>query len=187
MNPLLVALVVVLAVSMLATLLLYSARLIDLVQVRDAPYVPLDKQAIGTLLEKLPNLKGKVFYELGSGDGRVALEVMKKLKPSRCTAIEKGSWPMLIAHWKRLRFGSPRGLEFVKDDIRSINLRPANVIFAYLMDDFVASLKPKLQKELRPGTIFISCQFPLRGKRPYKTIEIEQGPVIASRLYFYRF
>ena len=179
--------VILLALSSLALFLVYLIRLVDLVQVRDAPFIPLDKEAIRSLLSKLPDLKDKTIYELGSGDGRVALEITQRLRPRRCTAIENGRWPMLIAHWKRLRSGSPDGLEFIKNDIREVNLGPADVVFAYLMDDFIVSLKPKLDKELKPGTIFISCQFPLTGKRPYKTVDIEKGPIIANRLYFYRF
>lgn len=173
--------------SALITFGLYFIRLIDLIQVRDAPYVPLDSNAIQALLNNLPDLRNKTVYELGSGDGRVALEVAHRLRPKRYLAIEKGRWPMLMAHLKRLRAGNPPGLEFVSNDIRNTNLSPANIVFVYLMDDFVSQLKDKFKKELKPGTILISCQFPLKGKRPFKTIEVENGPIIASQFYFYRY
>ncbi len=45
----------------------------------DAPFVPTKKETIRKILKLAGVKKGKKFYELGSGDGRVVIEAGKCL------------------------------------------------------------------------------------------------------------
>ncbi len=54
----------------------------------------------------------------------------------------------------------------------TVDLSPANVITLYYLRRGVDLLKPKLMRELRPGTRVISVKFPVPGWRPVRRVKM---------------
>ncbi len=137
----------------------------------DAPYVPTKVTRIKKLLKKI-NLKNKNFYELGSGDGRVAMEAAKL--GANAYGIEQSYLRVLYSRFRSVKNAHfiRRRTSFIHGDIFKQNLSNADIVFVFLLPKGVERLKPKLKKELKKGTIIITQTFHFKNWKPYKKILI---------------
>lgn len=134
----------------------------------DAPFVATKMQLIKEVLITSGLTKGKNFYELGSGDGRVVLEAAKLGATSY--GVEQ-SW--LRVWYSRIKAKNLKlkNAHFYHGDIFQREYFPADVIYIYLLQKAVDKLEPKLQKELKKGTIVITQTYHFKKWKPLKQIE----------------
>lgn len=139
----------------------------------DAPYVPSKKEKIKKTL-KLINLKNKVFYELGSGDGRVVLEASRM--GANAIGIEQSWIRVLYSRWKARNLNL--NAHFIHGDIFKQDLLSADIVFIYLLHQGVDKLEGKLKKELKKRSIVITQTYHFKNWKPYKKILIsdKQAP-----------
>lgn len=131
----------------------------------DAPFVPTKMEALKSVL-KLVNLSpGKVFYELGSGDGRVVLEAGKMGAESY--GIEQ-SW--LRVWWSRYKAHKLKVAcsHFFHGNIFQRQYFPADVVYIYMLPKAVDKLEGKLQQELKKGAIVITQTYHFKNWIPFK-------------------
>lgn len=128
----------------------------------DAPYVPTKRERIKKLLSSIP-LKGKNFYELGSGDGRIVMEAAKM--GAKAYGIEQSFLRVLYSRLK-----SVKDSQFIHGDIFKQDLSNADIVFIFLLPKGVDRLEPKLKKELKKGSIVITQTFHFKNWKPYKKL-----------------
>lgn len=136
----------------------------------DAPYVAtiVDTKKI---LKLAGVKKGKKFYELGSGDGRVVIEAAKL--GANAIGIEQSLLRILYSRFKarKLRSHLTSGnVEFHHENIFSKNYEDADIIFLFLLPKGILKLEEKLKKELKKGAIVITQTFHFKHWRPFKKI-----------------
>jgi hypothetical protein len=73
---------------------------------------------------------------------------------------------------------------FLWQDLFATDLRPATVVTLYLRDDVNVRLRPKLLRELAPGSRVVSHDFDMGDWRPDRVQRV-QGPARAHRLYLW--
>jgi len=130
-----------------------------------APWLPSrerDLKRIGELAALRP---GQIFYDLGAGDGRVAIYAAKNLKV-KARGVEMALPFYLICRLRQL-FNRGADLEFKFNNLYKENLASADAVYffslpASLNEKFFA----KLRRELKPGVKIISYAFKLDGWRP---------------------
>lgn len=132
----------------------------------DAPYVPTKMDQIRQILKLAGIKKGKKFYELGSGDGRVVFTAAKLGADS--VGIEQS--------WIRVLFSRHKGRDFKKakfihGNIFSKNYSDADIIYIYLLRKGVAKLEGKLKKELNKGAVVITQTYHFPNWKPFKQLE----------------
>ncbi|MBI4036477.1 methyltransferase domain-containing protein [Candidatus Daviesbacteria bacterium] len=130
----------------------------------DAPFVPTKQEKIKKAL-KLVNLKGKNFYELGSGDGRIVLEAARM--GAEAYGIEQSWIRVLYSRWKARQRNLPNA-NFFHGNIFQKDLSDADVIFIYLLHEGVAKLKNKLKKEVKKDAKIITQTYHFKNWKPYK-------------------
>lgn len=139
----------------------------------DAPYVPTKFSRIKKLLKLIP-LKNKVFYELGSGDGRVVIEAAKL--GAKAYGVEQSYLRVLYSRFKALgqnaNFTAKQEVYFIHGDIFKQNLSDADVVFIFLLPKGVERLETKLKKELKKGSLVITQTFHFKNWKPFKKILI---------------
>jgi hypothetical protein len=137
----------------------------------DAPYVPTKLNKISELFKKVGLKKGQVFYELGSGDGRVVLEAAKM--GAKSYGVEQSWIRVWISRYKAWRLKLPA--IFYHGNIFTLNYYPADIIYIFLLPAGVYKLETKLKQELKPGALVITQTFHFKNWKPIKKIDLTKG------------
>ncbi len=132
------------------------------------PYVPVRKEVIPLILDVLELGPDDVFYDLGCGDGRVAIYAAKHygVKKSVCVEINENIATQALVN--AVKEGVAERVHVINDDFMNVNISDATAIYIYLLSSVNEALKPKFLSELRPGTRIASLDFPIPGWNPVK-------------------
>ena len=129
---------------------------------KGAPWVPTSRQVICRMLEMAELRPGEVVYDLGCGDGRVLITAARSFG-ARAVGVEvdlsRYLWSVLAVTLR----GLWKQVKVIRGDLFSVDLRDADVIFTFLLQDTNERLKDKLRRELRPGTRIVSNIFTFSG------------------------
>lgn len=135
----------------------------------DAPYVPTKMGQVRKILKLAGVKKGKKFYELGSGDGRVVIAAAKLGADS--FGIEQSFIRVFYSRYKasnsHLKVG--RAI-FFHQNIFFKNYSDADIVYIYLLSKGVNKLEEKLKKELKKGTVIITQTYHFKEWIPYKKL-----------------
>jgi cyclopropane fatty-acyl-phospholipid synthase-like methyltransferase len=133
--------------------------------------IPTPMETVAEMLRLADLKKTDVLYDLGSGDGRIPLEAARKYSV-RAIGIEIK--PQLVAEANKR--AKDEGLEklahFEQADLFRMNYRGATVVTLYLSDSLNERLRPKLLRELRPGSRIISHDFRMGDWQPEQTVRV---------------
>jgi len=127
----------------------------------DSPWSPWwsTNEDISRRICKLAGLSKKdKFYELGSGEGTTLIVAAKEYSAT-CTGIEIDPARNIIAKIRIIFSGLSQKIILHRTNFFNIDLRPATVIYAYLVPKALLRLKPKFDKELKPGTLIVSFRY----------------------------
>jgi SAM-dependent methyltransferase len=115
-----------------------------------------------------------VVYDLGCGDGRLVIDAAR-LFGARGAGVE--IQPQLVQQSREsaLMAGVAGRVRFLWQDLFETDLRGVTVVTLYLHDDVNLRLRPKLLRELRPGTRVVSHDFGMADWEPDRTLRV-RGP-----------
>ena len=142
----------------------------------DAPFVPTRLEAIRKILKLAGVKKGKKFYELGSGDGRVVIEATKL--GAEAVGVEQSWLRILYSRYKAHNLASyirSRNIKFYHGNIFSKNYVDADIVYIYLLLKGVTKLESKLKDELKKGSIVITQTYHFPSWKPFKKINLSKG------------
>ncbi|MDP3974315.1 MAG: methyltransferase domain-containing protein [Candidatus Daviesbacteria bacterium] len=132
----------------------------------DAPFVPTKMENIRKIL-KLANVgRGRKFYELGSGDGRVVIEAAKL--EADAVGIEQSLIRVIYSRYTASRL-KLKNAKFYHGNIFSKDYTDADVIYIYLLNKGVGRLEEKLKKELKKGSVVITQTYHFPNWKPYQS------------------
>lgn len=140
----------------------------------DAPFVATKNSRIKEALRKSGFKKGQIFYELGSGDGRVVLEAARM--GAIATGIEQSWLRVLYSRYQAHKLHLPNA-KFLHGNIFNYNYSDADFIFIFLLPVGVTKLEPKLKKELRPGALVLTQSFHFPDFKPIKKFLIKNHEI----------
>jgi len=150
-------------------------------------YIPLPRRCVGAVVEALvvPDDTNALLVDLGCGDGRILAVALRAHPKLRVLGVEINPPVALLARW-RLRKLSGRA-HIIRGDLFEADLHKATHVFAYLNNELMAALEPKLSKELPKGSRLVSCDFPLPTRKPSKTLKIGEAWQLGQTLYIYEY
>jgi len=149
----------------------------------DVPFVPTPNEVVAEML-KVGQVKGDdVLYDLGSGDGRIVITAAKQFG-TRGTGIDIN--PELVQQSKdnAQKAGVADRVRFLQQDLFQTNLSDATVVTLYLLPDINVKLRPKLLRELKPGTRIVSHDFDMGEWKPDRVVQV-QGPARQHTIYYW--
>ena len=121
---------------------------------------------------KLANVhQGDVLYDLGSGDGRIAVTAAKKYG-IRAYGIDIDPQRIEEANENARKNGVSDLVQFKNEDLFQTKFSDATVVTLYLLPDLNVKLRPRLLAELKPGTRIVSHQFDMGTWKPDKKVEL---------------
>lgn len=127
--------------------------------------------------------KGDTLYDLGSGDGRIV--VSGALRGANSVGVEMDPIKVLYSRLfiKAMRLN--KTAKIIGKDLFQVNLKDADVITLFLLQDTNQKLKDKFKKELKKGTKIISYAFTLEDMKPEKTYlntDTNFGPIYLYKI-----
>ena len=144
-----------------------------------APFVPMEPDVVQRVL-KIAGVGPKdIFYELGSGDGR--LVIAAALKGAKAYGLEVDKAKVAYSRFWIWLLRLPNAKIFQKDIFKH-SYEDATVVCLYLLQDTNERLQEKLEKELKPGTRIVSVAFTFPE---WKTTKIDPHGTIYGPIYLY--
>ena len=138
----------------------------------DVVYVPTPQPVVDAML-KLANVrKGDVLYDLGSGDGRIPITAAKGFGV-RAVGIDIDPERIAEANENAKTAGVTNLVSFRNADLFTSDFSEATVVTLYLLDTLNLKLRPKLLRELKPGTRIVSHAFSMGDWEPQQTQEVD--------------
>lgn len=131
----------------------------------NTPYVATPYPVVRAMLQLARVKKSDTVYDLGCGDGRILIEAAKRygargvgidINPDRIREAQEGA----------RREGVSELLSFRIGDLYDVDLQDATLVTLYLLPEVNLKLRPKLQKQLRPGARIVSHTFDMGDWKP---------------------
>ena len=142
-------------VGLTLILLLY---LLSMVWPPDSPWSPWwrTSEKIARLMCRIAKIsKDDIIYDLGSGEG-VALITAAKHFGARGVGVEIDPLRFIQSKISIQLNGVGKKIKIVRKNFFDVDCSEATVVFMYLIPKTLARLKPKLLKELKPGTRIVT-------------------------------
>ena len=150
-----------------------------------APYVPIKKRHVKSLLSWAGLSAGDIFYDLGCGDGRLLISAVKDFGVKRAIGYEVALWPYLEAKFARWFSGAGSRIKIIRGNFFKADLHGATFVYVYLFPKLVDRLASKMAGELLAGTKILCPSFPidLVVHPEFRLIKSEKFDKITAYLY----
>jgi len=143
----------------------------------DVIYVPTPQPVVEAMLDVAGVTGRDVVYDLGSGDGRIVIEAARRYG-ARGVGIEIDPALVKRATDNAIAAGVSDRVRFVTQNLFSADVRDATVVTLYLLQSINERLRPKLVRELKPGTRVVSHVFNMGPEwPPDKTLVIGRNRI----------
>lgn len=145
----------------------------------DVPFVPTSQELVVAMLKLADVHAGDTVIDLGSGDGRIVITAAKQfgatgigvdINPERIKEANENARKAEVAD----------KVKFVQGDLFDADIHNATVVTLYLLPNVNLKLRPKLLKDLKPGTRVVSHSFDMDDWKPDKELEVN-----GTRLYLW--
>jgi SAM-dependent methyltransferase len=147
-----------------------QARLTDQANL-DVPYVPTPQPVVDEMLKLAQVKKEDVVYDLGCGDGRIVVTAAKQFG-ARGIGVDIDPERIKDSKANAQKAGVTDRVKFVQSDLFKMDLKDATVVTLYLLPEINLKLRPKLFRELKPGTRIVSHDFDMNEWKPEKTVRV---------------
>lgn len=126
----------------------------------DVPFVPTPMQVVDAMLDMAKVGKDDLLYDLGSGDGRIVIRAAQRFG---CRGVGVDLNPERVREAKAAAKKAGPQIEslvrFEEGDVFTFDFSPATVVTMYLLPSVNVKLRPRILKELKPGTRIVSHDF----------------------------
>jgi precorrin-6B methylase 2 len=138
----------------------------------DVIYVPTPERVVAQMLALAKVGPKDVLYDLGSGDGRIAITAARA-HGIRAVGIDIDPQRIAEARANAKAAGVEKLVTFRQADLFTSDISEATVVTLYLLDTLNLKLRPKLLAELKPGTRVVSHAFNMGDWKPEVQQEID--------------
>ncbi|MFC3531147.1 SAM-dependent methyltransferase [Vogesella facilis] len=139
--------------------------------------VPLylsSQESIAALVAALP--AGARVLDLGSGDGRVVLQLAALRPDLTVCGVENALLPWLWSRWRYWRAGRPGNACLRFGSFWRLDWQPYDVVHAFLSPVPMARVWQQFQRCCHPGAILVSNTFMIQGMAPQQRLPLS-GPL----------
>ena len=120
--------------------------------------------------------KDDIVYDLGCGDGRIVIAAAKELG-ARGVGVDINPERIKEAEENANRAGVADRVKFIQGDLFQADIKDASVVTLYLMTHVNRKLRPKLWRDLKPGSRVVSQTFAMGDWKPDKTVEADNHTI----------
>lgn len=163
----------------------------------DVPYVPTPHEVVREMLRVAQVGKDDVVYDLGCGDGRIVIAAVKDFGAKRGVGVDIDPERIRESNENARKAGVTDRVKFLQKDLFETDVSEATVVTLYLLPSINIRLRPKLFRELRPGSRIVSHDFDMcdecegegsetciKGWHPDKVLRV-RGPYREHTVYYW--
>jgi SAM-dependent methyltransferase len=145
-------------------------------KIPEVPYVPTDNAVVDGML-KLAGVKSTdIVYDLGCGDGRIVVRAAKNYG-AHGVGVDINPVRIQEARENAKRNDVENLVRFEEGDLFDADIHDATVVTLYLLPNVNLRLRPKLLKDLKPGTRIVSHSFDMGDWKPEKEEQVEGATI----------
>lgn len=142
----------------------------------DVPYVQTPRPVVDEMLRLADLDPGDLLYDLGSGDGRIVIAAAAQYG-ARGVGIDLDPERIQESRVNAEKAAAADLVRFLRGDLFDADLREATAVTIYLNTAVNLKLRPKLLRELRPGTPVVSHSFDMGEWEPDETLSVNRRMV----------
>jgi len=131
----------------------------------DVIFVGTPPDVVDAMLEVAEVKSTDVVYDLGSGDGRILIAAAKKYG-AHGVGIDIDPAQVKQAEENARNEGVADKVQFIEGDLFQADIHEATVVTLYLLEELNIRLRPKLLKDLKPGTRVVSHRWRMGDWQP---------------------
>jgi SAM-dependent methyltransferase len=140
----------------------------------DVPYEPSSEDVVGAMLEIARVSEDDLVYDLGCGDGRIVIAAAQKAG-ARGVGVDLDPERIKESLENARKANVTDRVQFFLQDLFQTEIRNATVVMLYLWPEVNLKLRPKLFRELRPGTRVVSHSHTMGSWEPDQTVTASDG------------
>ncbi len=140
----------------------------------DARYVPSPQPIVEAMLALARVGPADVVYDLGSGDGRIPITAAR-LYGARGVGIDIDPQRVAEANANALAAGVTGRVSFRNEDLFEADFSDATVVTLFLTPEVNLRLRPRLLRELKPGTRIVSYWHDMGDWKPERIEPTERA------------
>jgi ribosomal protein L11 methylase PrmA len=114
-----------------------------------------------------------VLYDLGCGDGRIVIAAARNLG-ARGVGIDLDPARINEAKENARKAGVENLVRFEENDLFQADIHQATVVTLFLLSNVNLKLRPKLLRDLKPGTRIVSNRFDMGDWKPDKQVVVAE-------------
>jgi SAM-dependent methyltransferase len=137
----------------------------------DVPYVPTPHAVVTKMLELTNVTPDDVVYDLGCGDGRIVITAARQYG-ARGVGVDIDPDRVWEARENAKEAGVAGRVQFLLQDLFDTDISAATVVTLYLTYEVNLQLRPKLWRELKPGTRVVSHDFSMGDWKPEQVVRL---------------
>jgi ubiquinone/menaquinone biosynthesis C-methylase UbiE len=149
----------------------------------DIGFLPTPPEAIDTLLTLAKLDASDVIYDLGSGDGEILIQAVKRYGV-RGVGIDIDLERVEQGRRRASIEGVRDRIEFRHADLFESDFRDASVVVLYLLPHLNLKLKPILLDQLKPGSRILTIDFDMGDWEPDQSVKLDIPE--ESTVYFWQ-
>jgi SAM-dependent methyltransferase len=153
----------------------------------DVPYVPTTEEAVQAMLKLADVKKTDIVYDLGCGDGRIVIAAAKEYG-AHGVGIDINPQRVREAKENAKKAGVETLVHFEENDLFEADIHEASVVTLFLLESINMRLRPKLLKDLRPGTRVVSNTFGMGDWKPDQELTVgnpSEEFTLSQKLYLW--
>ena len=150
-----------------------------------APFDPAPQEVVERMLKLVGLRHNDVLYDLGAGDGRMAIAAAKKYGV-KAVGFEIDPGLAKLARENVRKQGVENLVEIRQQDFLNAELSPASVVTLYLSYDGNLALRPKLLGELKAGARVVSYTFDMGEWQPKISERYRDGGGDTHMIYYWQ-
>ena len=143
----------------------------------DVIFVPTPNEVVDMMLKLAGVTKKDTVYDLGCGDGRIVVAAAQKYG-ARGVGVDIDPQRVAEANENVKKGGVSKLVRIVQGDLFETDISEATVVTLYLLTSLNQKLRPKLLKDLRPGTRVVSHAFSMGDEWKPERQESVQGTTV---------
>ncbi len=149
-----------------------------------APFVVTPDDVVVRMLELAKVSRRDVVYDLGCGDGRIVIEAARRYG-ARGVGIDIDPARIAEAEDNARKAGVDRLVTFRIQDALQTDVSDATVVTLYLLSSLNVSLRPRLTRQLDPGSRIVSHSFAMGDWEPEVIDSFTDASGTAQTLYLW--